>query len=574
MAAETFLSLANEQPIPATKTTPNFPSNTTLNSSTGTSHPNPAPEIGPLNFLFPHVQGILAYDTPFLGLAPEMIAHGLEGGHKLASSAYNTYNEFSSLFNWGGKDDTATTASAPKASRGALPAPSAAAMADAAASPTWSSWGKYAMFAGAAGAVVAGGAAAYSQREKLSAGWSWAGSHLLFIGDLAKAERLRQRVENINKQCVERGIGAANLYSNLGRGAREGYGVTETLAGRDRTFCNLPTSIKEGRVSKKAAPPRMQWIKTVNDKAKDETTAHTTMFYPKENPGFYALGEASKEIIASWIDQGWYSTSTVKTDKDHSRNTVDPGSIGKDWEGVDEKAGHDDNDDGLQMRDEESENTADPDMAMLEGSVIVDKSPANSTTLKRKAPKLPKVKSRGPGLQMRDEDSENMTDPDTAMLEGIVIDDKSPVSSTISKRKAPKLSPIRSRAENKLDSSTAMSKDNDTVDKSPGDSTTSRRKPPKLPPVKSRADEATDSDATMPEDSMMVDRSPRNSIASRRRAPKLSIKNRGEEMTDSDASVFEDNFVVDASPRSSIDSKRRAPKLPPKVKHQELQADI
>lgn len=388
IAAETLLLLANEQPLPASASNfnpaaPNFPSNTTLDSSTSTSRPNPDPDIGPLNFMFPHVQGLLAFDTPFLGLAPEMIAHGLEGGTKVASSAVNTYNEVASLFGWGGKTESAAAAAAaPKAPVGALPPATATNMADAAATPKWSSWGKYAMFAGAAGAVAAGGAAAlYSQREKISAGWAWAGSHLLFVGDLAKAERLRQRVENVNKHCTERGIGAANLYTNLGRGAREGYGFTESLSGRDRTFCNLPAAVKEGRDQAMPKTYCLKWIKSVNEKAKDETTAHVSMFFPKENPGFYALGEEAKGLIFSWVDEGWYHSSSGEGNEQELNDTVNP--ISKDWEGVDDSADQDDGE-GLHMREEESGDAKDPDTAMLEGSIIVDKSPTNSTTLNEK----------------------------------------------------------------------------------------------------------------------------------------------------------------------------------------------
>lgn len=383
VAAETFLLLAGEQPIPAPASklnpeAPNFPSNTTQHSATATSRPNPEPiEIGP-NFMFPHVQGLLAFDTPFLGLAPEMIAHGLEGGHKMASSAYNTYSEVASLLGWGAKNEAAGAAAAtPNVPVGALPAPP---VADAAATPRWQSWGKYAMFAGAAGAVAAGGAAAlYSQREKISAGWSWAGSHLLFVGDLAKAERLRQRVENVNKQCSDRGIGVANLYTNLGRGAREGYGITETLSGRDRTFCNLPVAVKQGAAQTQQG---MKWVKAINEKAKDETTAHMSMFLPRENPGFYALGEAAKEIVASWIDEGWYQTSTGPENEEKLDGTVNPSSIGRDWEGLDGTQEHDD-EAGLHMRDEDNDGSKDGDTAMLEASVIVDKSPSHSTTLEQ-----------------------------------------------------------------------------------------------------------------------------------------------------------------------------------------------
>lgn len=284
--------------------------------------------------MFPHIQGVLAFDTPFLGLAPGMVAHGLEGGHKFVSNAFSTYNEVASMFGWGSKSEP-NIAAKPSASK-ALPAPSSATV-DAAAAPKWQSWGKYAMFAGAAGAVVAGGAAAlYSQREKLSAGWLWASDHLLFVGELFKPEFLRKRVENLEQACKERSGGCANLYSNLGKGAREGYGITATVAGKERTFCNLPVyAIKEGTQVKgktdRTRPTGLQWIKAVNEKAADETMAHVTMFFPHDNPGYYALGERAKELISEWVDQGWYRTSNGPTflGKGHGMNY---GEVGDGWE--------------------------------------------------------------------------------------------------------------------------------------------------------------------------------------------------------------------------------------------------
>ena len=268
-----------------------------------------------------------------------MVAHGLEGGHKAVANAYNTYNEVASMFGWGSKSEPnlASAASSSKAV-GALPAP-VSSTADAAAAPKWQSWGKYAMFAGAAGAVVAGGAAAlYSQREKLTAGWQWATDHLLFVGELFKPENLRRRVDNVESACKERGAGCAILYTNLGKGAREGYGISASLAGKERTFCNLPVHVtKEGREIKDSSakhvgePSGFQWIKTVNDKATDETTAHVSMFFPRENPGYYALGERAKEVLASWVDQGWYRASSGPSSRGKGRG-MSLGEIGDGWE--------------------------------------------------------------------------------------------------------------------------------------------------------------------------------------------------------------------------------------------------
>lgn len=425
VAAETYLLLTSEQPIPAISSAhnpdrPNFPSNTTLNSTTSTSRPTPSHSDDAShshNFMFPHIQGILAFDTPFLGLAPGMVAHGLEGGHKVVSNAYNTYHEVASIFGWGSKSEpnVATAASSSKAV-GALPAPASSSTADAAAAPKWQAWGKYAMFAGAAGAVVAGGAAAlYSQREKISAGWQWASDHLLFVGELFKPENLRKRVENVEVAVRERGGGCANLYTNLGKSARDGYGITASLAGKERTFCNLPVHVsKDVREIREKADggkaTRFEWVKAINEKATDETTAHVSMFIPRDNPGYYALGERAKECITAWIDQGWYRTSNGPTFliKDHEaedgweKPDADEirarerardrygsrfnkyqfpeadveGNLARDWDSVDMRGGRDgvesDDDEDVRMREDDNDDDDDDDDKLKE-SVIVEK---------------------------------------------------------------------------------------------------------------------------------------------------------------------------------------------------------
>lgn len=385
VAAETLLLLANEQPIRTTSSASKSAPNNTLNSTTATSQPNQSDEPA-TSFMFPHIQGILAFDTPYLGLAPGMIAHGLEGGHKAATNAYNAYNEMTSIFGWGSSSQsTASSAIGPGAkTAGALPAPAV----DAAAAPTWQSWGKYAMFAGAAGAVVAGGAAAlYSQRDKISAGWGWATSHLLFVGDLARAEILRKRVETGEQVCRDRGLGWVNLYTNLGKGAREGYGITSSVAGNERTFCNLPQKARTGNDRDQIG---LKWFKAINEKAKDETSAHCSMFLPRDNPGYYRLGERAKEIIVEWVDDGWYATSQKKagnpgmvleegetnwadeefqnpTGSSRTKKDDYDSTSSNDWEGLDKTqdlAGEEDY--GVQMTDGDEEHD-------LQDSVIVEK---------------------------------------------------------------------------------------------------------------------------------------------------------------------------------------------------------
>ena len=387
VAAETLLLLAREQPLPPQRPEGiNFASNTTLHSTTGTSRPNPDPPSPTVNgLMFPHIQGLLAFDTPFLGLNPSMVAHSLEGTGKMASSAYGALNEILPAFGWGAKSESALPATTARPIA-ALPAPGA----DAAATPRWQSWGKYAMFAGAAGAVAAGGAAAlYSHKEKISAGWGWASSHLLFVGDLVKPEHLMKRVTEIEQVCQERELGCANLYTNLGAGAREGYGVTAAVAGKERTFCNLPVKVADPAKAKVMDERGMRWLKALNEKAKDETSAHMSMFFPRDNPGFYVLGQTAKELVAQWVDQGWYEGSESRSNKGSAGQTL--GEVGEDWDTPDyedddikakmnEKRysmdgnfehpveiNDDDADDDVKMTDEIMENDA------LESSIIVDK---------------------------------------------------------------------------------------------------------------------------------------------------------------------------------------------------------
>jgi hypothetical protein len=71
------------------------------------------------------------------------------------------------------------------------------------------------------------------------------------------------------------------------------------------------------------------FYEAINDKAKDETGAHTggfsmtvkfckanystAMFFPKENPGYYALSEKAAKLIMKWSMNEWYETSTKDT---------------------------------------------------------------------------------------------------------------------------------------------------------------------------------------------------------------------------------------------------------------------
>jgi hypothetical protein len=298
--------------------------------------------------MFPHIQGLLAFDTPFLGIAPGVVSHSAEGHYKTAATAYGTVSEIAGVFGWGGANkkgsgnDSKDSSSAnnnkqplalPAASSSSAPASST----DAAATPSWQRWGRYAMFAGAAGAVAAGGAAAlYSQRDRFSAGWNWATSHLEFVGCLARPEELRQRVAALSKLNEERGIGCADFYTCLGKGASGTNTGSENnyktyaanigqniLRSKYRTFCNLPSDVvvdksqagREDGKTAEAASSGLKWVKALNEKAPEETSAHMSMFSPSENAAFYELLHEATEMLAKWVDMGWYSTATPMSEE-------------------------------------------------------------------------------------------------------------------------------------------------------------------------------------------------------------------------------------------------------------------
>ena len=300
VAADTLLAITSE---PAIKTA--------ASSKIPTSRPpTPSP------FMFPYIQGILAFDTPYLGISPGVVAYGAESHYKTATTAYSALSEVAGAFGWGAA--TSSNASKPTQQKKAITAgPEAAkeAMAasmttrstDAAATPAWQRFGKVAMFAGAAGALAAGGAAAYLKKDSLTEGWNWVGSHLEFVGCLMRGEELKARLNGLSKLRSTKQIGFADLVTVLGKaGQRQGKtfagGLIET-GGVDaedkRMFCSMP----------KTRELQSLFEGMINEKASDETVAHTTMFAPRENPGYYRLSHRAKDLIVEWVEKGWYESS-------------------------------------------------------------------------------------------------------------------------------------------------------------------------------------------------------------------------------------------------------------------------
>lgn len=191
-------------------------------------------------------------------------------------------------FGWGGsKSGTQTpTVDASKA----LPAAGVEAQGNG-----WQKFGRVALLG--AGVVAAGGAAAYLGREKVTEGWSWVGSHLEFIGCLARGDDLKKRLIAVTQISETRGVGFSVFYTTLGKAVEGKDQWSTSVVGKERTFCTIPR--EESRT-------RKYWVEARNDRATDEIAAHVSMFGPRENPGFYGMSDHAKDAVTSWCKDKWY----------------------------------------------------------------------------------------------------------------------------------------------------------------------------------------------------------------------------------------------------------------------------
>ncbi|KAL1868522.1 hypothetical protein Daus18300_005956 [Diaporthe australafricana] len=313
VAAETVIALTSERVIP--------PSSASGGSGDGnhTAAPAEGDRVDLNTLMFPYVQGVLSFDTPYLGISPGVVAHGAETHYSTASAAFSQLSTLTGLWSatgGSGKDAQAQRGQEEKKPVAALPPAGGGAGSSSSNkandSSSWGSWGKMAMYAGAGAALAGSAAAAYLKRDQLTEGWTWVSSHLEFVGCLARGEELRRRVAYMARVQNELGVGFGVLYTRLGKGATAlqqqvagigGTNMVGTVLGSQRTFCNLP--------SKRNGPEKLGvWEEAVNEQAGDETSAHMAMFEPKENPGYEKLANGAAELVAKWSSNDWYESST------------------------------------------------------------------------------------------------------------------------------------------------------------------------------------------------------------------------------------------------------------------------
>jgi hypothetical protein len=256
-----------------------------------------------VKLMFPLVQGLMTFDTPYNGLSRSMFAYKAFSQYQNISSMWSISTSVGSLLSSGGSAAPAV-------------APSQA--------PSWKRWQLLASRTGTYGAIIAGGVAAYANRaeiaqslskitkENISDSWSkvnrenlyqgisrvptyvssnsvgegfaWMASHLKFVGALMKQAQLKMRLERLSHL---KGVGIVNLYTSLGENGywTGGYFIPK------RTFCAIPAGAEERQIFREQP----------NTEIADEIAAHCSMFRPEKNPKYEEMAETSRDMILGWL---------------------------------------------------------------------------------------------------------------------------------------------------------------------------------------------------------------------------------------------------------------------------------
>jgi hypothetical protein len=261
--------------------------------------------------LFPMIQGVLAFDTPFNGLARSMFVYGGFSNYQKVSSVFNVMTALSAA--------PASISAALKRGATSAPGPSRATRPAA-----WKTWQLVAVRTGTVGAIAAGGVAAYIHRQKIMEGvqgvrnlkkqdlvegyqqgvdrlgqglayvnkgnvgqsFAWLSDHLTFVGVLMKQQELNRRLERL---AGLRGVGVHDIYCSLGENGywSGGYFVPE------RTFCAVPSGDE---------PASGLFSRHVVSKAEDEIQAHMSMFRPDRNEEYQLMVEKAGRLVATWFN--------------------------------------------------------------------------------------------------------------------------------------------------------------------------------------------------------------------------------------------------------------------------------
>ncbi|KAG8161021.1 hypothetical protein KVR01_009285 [Diaporthe batatas] len=261
--------------------------------------------------LFPMIQGILAFDTPFNGLARSMFVYGGFSNYQKVSSVFNVMTALSAA--------PASISTALKRGAGSVPG------ANRTTSPAaWKTWQLVAVRTGTVGAIAAGGVAAYIHRQKIMDGvqgmrnlkkqdivegyqqgvdrlgqglayvnkgnvgqsFAWLSDHLTFVGVLMKQQELNKRLERLANL---KGIGIHDIYCSMGENGywSGGYFVPE------RTFCAVPADDQ---------PASNLFSRHVVENAEDEIQAHMSLFKTDKNEDYKLMIDKATKLVITWFN--------------------------------------------------------------------------------------------------------------------------------------------------------------------------------------------------------------------------------------------------------------------------------
>ncbi|TVY32782.1 hypothetical protein LSUB1_G007658 [Lachnellula subtilissima] len=281
-----------------------------------------SPDPSTPRLMFPLVQGLISFDTPYNGLARSMFAYGAFSQYQNISGVWNIVSTLSGGIGMGSVASAASSSTAAGARSAQIASATAAGSQVVASQAGWKRWQALASRTGTAGAIIAGGVTAYMHREQIGQslrklnranissslsrdnlsqglsyvsresigeGFTWMASHLKFVGALMKQEQMTTRLERLS---ALKGVGVANLYTSLGENGywSGGYFVPK------RTFCAVPAE-GEGEGGDK----RRLFVEVPNTKAANEIEAHCSMFRPEKNSAYEDLLTKTGELVRKWV---------------------------------------------------------------------------------------------------------------------------------------------------------------------------------------------------------------------------------------------------------------------------------
>lgn len=223
-----------------------------------------------------------------------------------ASTARTVVSDAFSLF--GKKSATSTVPQQPPLA--AITAPPAAE----------SGWGKWAPAAYAVGGALMAGAVAgtaYYRRDDIGSGYSWATDHMKYVRNLWDEEALQKRLQELIDTEVHLGVVFRTYVQCISRSFSFFLKFWFFWNFRFYTLMPPPPPSFSSPRSFAILPPRTSpiaahFLPARNTQAADEIQAHTNMFNPSSNDGYYQLGLETAKIIREAV----MSARGIKEDDD------------------------------------------------------------------------------------------------------------------------------------------------------------------------------------------------------------------------------------------------------------------